>query len=254
MTSEPRHDAGLVGSAAARTFEALSRARRKRVFHPDGVGFAASLEPIGVGGLGDSALGREVEGVVRLSRSLGLPEWLPDPCGLGLRIPNAYGAGRHQDLLLVTSGSAPVARHAISPARGFLDRPYSTLLPYRLEGRLVVFATLPLAAAGPGPKLGELREREQAGIAFELVVASPRGDWRPVARISLGERLDPGETERLDLDPTNTGGGLELAGFLNRLRSPSYRASQAGREAAYREAEGRVSRGASVASPPPSAP
>jgi hypothetical protein len=36
-----------------------------------------------------------------LSRALGLPEWLPDPCGLAIRAPDAYGPGRHQDLLML---------------------------------------------------------------------------------------------------------------------------------------------------------
>ncbi len=232
----------------ARTFETLSRLRRKRIFHPDGVGFAAALEPLGSAERGPPGLVGEGEVVVRLSRALGLPEWLPDPCGLGIRVSDAYGPGRHQDLLLVTSGAAPFARHAISPARGFVDRPYSTLLPYRLDGSLVVFAALPVGVEGPGPKLTELRRRRVADLAFELAIASPGGAWQPFERLALGERLDPERTERLDLDPTNTGGGLELAGFLNRLRGPTYRASQAGREAAYRESDDdAVSRGASAA-------
>jgi hypothetical protein len=253
MASPQRREPSAVAVASARLFETLSRARRKRAFHPDGVGFAATLEPLGAEEVSGSALGRESEAVVRLSRALGLPEWLPDPCGLALRVPDAYGRGRHQDLLLVSSGSAPLARHAISPARGFFDRPYSTVLPYRLEGRLVVFAALPEPGSGQGPKLAELRRRDGAGLAFELALASPGGAWQRFARLALGERLDPAETERLDFDPTNTGGGLELAGFLNRLRGPSYRSSQAGREEAYREgardgpdASG-VSRGASAA-------
>jgi hypothetical protein len=221
-------------TAVARMFEALSRARRRRIFHPHGVGFAASLTPIGPGDLGASALESESAALVRLSRSLGLPEWLPDPCGLALRIPNAHGPGRHQDLLLVSSGEAPLARHAILPARHFLDRPYSTLLPYRLGGRLVVIGAWVRDGESRQTKLADLRERAAGGLVFDVAVASLRGPWRRVARLSLQGRLGAAETERLDLDPTNTGGGLELAGFLNRLRGPSYRASQAGREAAYR--------------------
>jgi hypothetical protein len=82
------------------------------------------------------------------------------------------------------------------------------------------------------PTLGDLRGRESAGIGFELLLADPRGEWRPVARLELAARMAPEETERLGFDPTNTGGGLELAGFLNRVRGPSYRASQQGRAAA----------------------
>jgi hypothetical protein len=214
----------------ARLFRGLSRLRGKRCFHPQGVGFAATLTPIAGAGRGAAALETPSRPIVRLSRSLGLPEPLPDPCGLAFRIPDAYGPGRHQDVLLVSSAQARLARHAILPSRGFLDRPYSSLLPYRLNGDLVLLIAKGLGD-GRGPLLAELCGRELGGLEFELGLATLTGSWRPVARLSLGERLAEEETERLDLDPTNTGGGLELAWWLNRLRGPSYRASQEGRGA-----------------------
>lgn len=213
-------------------FKELSRLRRKRIFHPFGVGFLARYTPIG-DGIGAPALERESEPLVRLSRSVGLPESLPDPCGLAFRFPDAYGAGAHQDLLLVSSGAAPLARHALLPSRGFCDRPYSSVLPYRLRGETVMLGARAVAPA-PGPKLAELRERKLGDLAFEIVLASVKGAWRPVGKLQLGERLPAEQTERLDLDPTNTGGGLELAGLLNDLRGPTYRGSQEGRAAANR--------------------
>jgi hypothetical protein len=214
-------------------FKELSRLRRKRIFHPFGVGFRGRYTPVGEGS-GALALERESEPLVRLSRSIGLPESLPDPCGLALRFPDAFGAGEHQDLLLVSSGVAPLARHALLPSRGFCDRPYSSVLPYRLQGETAMLGARAVAPA-PGPKLAELREREVGGLVFELLLADVGGSWKSVGRLALGERMPPEQTERLWFDPTNTGGGLELAGSLNRLRGPSYRASQEGREAAYRK-------------------
>ena len=177
-------------------------------------------------------LEREAEVQVRLSRALGLPEWLPDPCGLALRVPDAYGEGEHQDLLLVTSTLPPGGRHALMPSRGFCDLPYSTVLPYRVRGKTVLIGARALSPR-PGPKLADLRSRQVGGLEFELSVAGLAGGWRPVARLELGERLPPEQTERLDFDPTNAGGGLELVGWLNKLRGPTYSASQEGREAAY---------------------
>jgi hypothetical protein len=214
-------------------FRELSRRRRKRVFHPFGAGFAARYTPLAEN-LGAAVLERESEPLVRLSRSVGLPELLPDPCGLALRFADAYGPGAHQDLLLVSSGSAPGARHALLPSRGFCDRPYSSILPYRLRGETVMLGARALAPA-PGPKLAEVREREVGGLVFELLLAGVGGSWKALGRLALSARLPPEQTERLWLDPTNTGGGLELAGLLNRLRGPSYRGSQEGRAAAYRE-------------------
>ena len=212
-------------------FRELSRLRRKRIFHPFGAGFRAEYRPA-VTGIGASILERESEPLVRLSRSVGLPEFLPDPCGLAFRFPDAYGPAEHQDLLLVSSGTAPGARHTLLPSRGFGDRPYSSVLPYGLRGETVMLGARALGP-GPGPKLADLRERELGGLEFEILLASLRGEWRPLGRLVLGERLPAGQTERLDLDPTNTGGGLELVGPLNRLRGPAYRGSQEGRATAY---------------------
>jgi hypothetical protein len=219
---------GLAGAALASVFGAVSRARGRRSFHPHGVGFRATLEPFGEPS-GATALDRAGEATVRLSRSLGLPEWTLDPCGLALRLPDAHGPDRHQDLLLVSSGRRRGWRHALLPSRGFGDRPYSSLLPYRLRGDLVVVGARALAP-GPGPLLADLRAAPPA-LGFELGLARPGGEWRPVAVLSLQDRVSDDEIERLALNPVNTGGGLELAGFLNRMRGPSYRGSQGGRDA-----------------------
>lgn len=176
--------------------------------------------------------------IARLSRSLGLPEWAPDPCGLGLRIPDAHGPGRHQDILMVSSARAAIGRHAPLPARDFGARPLCTLLPYEVNGRLILIGARLAGGRGRGPKLAELRQRERAELDFDIEVAGIRGDWQPVARLSLGQRLPADSVERLDLDPTNTGGGLRLAGWVNRLRGPSYRRSQAGRATAYGNGRG----------------
>lgn len=219
---------------ASRLFESLSRLRGKRVFHPFGVGFAARLTPAGEGGAGASVFEREAEAQVRLSRSFGLPEWAPDPCGLAFRVPDAYGPGQHQDLLLVSSAAPPGGRHTLLPSRGFCDRPYSTVLPYRLREETVMIGARALAP-GPGPKLRDLAEREVGGLEFELAVAGLKDGWETAARLTLEERLPSERTERLDLDPTNCGDGLEPAGLLNKLRGPTYGGSQAGRETAYRQ-------------------
>lgn len=130
---------------------------------------------------------------------------------------------------MATSGTSPLTRYALLPARSVTDRPYTTLLPYRLRGELVIIGARPVQPAQPGPDLSELRRRDRAELEFELVAGRPAGPPWPVARLSLERRLGVEETERLAFDPTNTGGGLELAGLVNRLRGPSYRGSQAGR-------------------------
>jgi hypothetical protein len=221
-----------IARVVTESFSALSRIRGKRVFHPHGVGFGASLTSLGGPPTGSVLFDREEprSAIVRLSRSIGLPESLADPCGLAFRVPDAYGRDEPQDLLLVSSGARPLVRHLISPARGFADRLYSTLLPYRLNGALQIIGAV-ATSGGPGPKLAKLARRHRGGMTFRILLATPRGKWRPVASLELEERLPDDEIDDLQLDPANSGGGLELAGFLNRLRHPAYRGSQAGRGA-----------------------
>lgn len=202
------------------------------MFHPYGVGFTATLEPRTSLGTGAQLFdrGQVRPALVRLSRAAGLPESLADPCGLAFRIPDAYGPDRPQDLLLISSGRGFPARYLILPARGFADRPYSSLLPYRVDGELVLFGAEPFSPP-PGPGLADLAQRTRAEIAFRIKVATPSGPWREIAELTLGERLEDDAVEDLRLDPSNTGGGMELAGLFNRLRRPAYRGSQVGRGA-----------------------
>jgi hypothetical protein len=134
---------------------------------------------------------------------------------------------------LVTSAASPGARHLIAPASGFAHRIYSSLLPYRVSDALQLVGA---AAEGssPGPKLADLAERDRGDMTFRILLSTLRGEWRPVATLELDERLPADEVENLQLDPANTGGGLELAGLLNRLRHPAYRGSQRGRRAPRR--------------------
>jgi hypothetical protein len=109
---------------------------------------------------------------------------------IGPARPDAYGPGRHQDLLLASSGRAPLARHLLLPSRGFCDRPYSSILPYRLAGERVVVLALPDRGRGPGPLLAKLRERDQGELEFELAIAPlwVLGGPRPGSASALGCR------------------------------------------------------------------
>src|ERR671914_267831 len=82
-------------------FSALASARRPRadghpgarVLHPDGIGFAAKLELGGAEAGRDSLLGRRAThpAIVRLSRAIGLPQPIPEPLGVAVRIVDARG-------------------------------------------------------------------------------------------------------------------------------------------------------------------
>jgi hypothetical protein len=218
-----------VEGVTAALFGGLARLRGRRIFHPKGAGFDAQLINVGERSTGAELFDRSEpqRAIVRLSRSAGLPEALPDPCGLAIRVPDAYGARNDQDFLLVSSAAPPVARHLLLPSRGFADRPYSSLLPYRIGGQTTLVGAL-AQASRPGPKLADLDGVDDPP-SFRINLATPRGEWVPVADLVLGERRPEVATERLRFNPAHSGGGLEPVGFLNDLRPAAYRGSQAAR-------------------------
>ncbi|HVF74988.1 MAG TPA: hypothetical protein VM938_08060 [Acidimicrobiales bacterium] len=200
---------GAVARAgAAALFGALTAGRRKRVFHPVGGGFEATFNP--VAGAFDAPLfadGEPRRAVVRMSKGIGLPGRLPDVLGFAVKILEP-----EQDFLLVTSGSAPGARHLLWPAADACARPYSSILFFRAGCETVVFG-------------GELTEER----TFRLTAATATGPWRAAGFVELHDPLPDEVSQELHFNPANSGGGIEPVGPLNRLRDAAYRASQRAR-------------------------
>ena len=229
--------AWLVGAGGGATIGAVlaaaSALRRAKAVHPHGESFLAELRvhapssaPAGVRLLRAPGAHRAV---VRFSRSLGLPRPLPDLLGMSIRVVDAYGAGRHQDFLLVSSADLPVVHHVFLPAGDLQQRPYSSSLPYRIGGRLFVVGALP-DPRSPRPPGGDEFARLRAAAAtgalrFRLAFAPIEGRLRPAAELRIGAPL-PAAADALRFNPWNTGGGLELAGALNRMRRFAYPMSQ----------------------------
>lgn len=216
--------------------------RRGKAVHPHGATHRARLvvpkSPRAPAGSGLLAQAGEYAAVVRFSRSLGVPRPLPDLLGMSIRVPDAYGSGRHQDLLLVSSSYQPPLHRIFLPATDVQQRPYSSSLPYRAGDERFIIGALP-DPASPRPRGGNELERLGAAAAtgrlrFRLAVAPLAGRFREVAELHVGERLRE-EADALRFNPWNTGGGLELDGFLNRLRDYAYPLSQAAWRAARRD-------------------
>src|SRR5688572_10410885 len=95
----------LAGPLAAGVFGTLSAVRRRRIFHPYGRAFDATVDLVGLPGLAPSVLsssGRQ-RAIVRLSRGVGVPETLPDLLGVAVRLLDVGDDEPvHQDLLLVS--------------------------------------------------------------------------------------------------------------------------------------------------------
>jgi hypothetical protein len=220
----PRRSAGpltpaaeRLGAGAAAVFGALSAARRRRIFHPVGTAYDATLTVHG-GSRGAVLLdepGRR-PCIVRLSRGLGLHEPSPDILGVAVRVPDAYGPGAHQDLLLATAGSGPVVRSVPFLARSLDGGHYSSVLPHRIGDGYRYLGARPLTAGAGGRR-------------FALEVAAPLGDWAEVAVVELGSAWDEARSDALRFNPLFTGGGIEPVGLLQTVRRRVYAGSQAAR-------------------------
>lgn len=230
----------IAASVLAEAFELVARARSAKSLHPHGVVHEVRLRIHGgdvgrpdlLAGVPFLTTRAEHEGVVRFSRSLGLPERAPDILGIAVRLPDAHGRDRAQDLLLVTSGDGLLVHHLFVPGRGYFDRPFSSVLPYRGGGgQFIVGARLVRDAPVPsdqGSEFADLAAAAASGdLAYEVGVAPIRGRMVPLATLEVGARL-PDAADELHFNVWNTGGGLHPAGPVNALRDRVYRRSQRG--------------------------
>src|SRR4051812_48077654 len=133
----------LADTVTATAMQVGSTLRSARIFHPEGIAqrVTVTIRPTSqdpdANELGVPLLDRpgSYEGVVRFSRGASLPEPLPDVLGLAVRISDANGRGKDQDILVGSSLELPVGRQLLVPTIGFRGTTLSSVLPYRLGGR-----------------------------------------------------------------------------------------------------------------------
>lgn len=229
--------AGLAPFAAA-----VSRARRARMFHPDGLVFRARTEPLTrhvelqsvAERLAGSTLARFSSALWRQPH-----EW-PDVLGAALRF-GWNGSSGAQDLLLATirfPWTMPLAPLATN-YRSFLWNHYHAVSPFTVEGagRVKLRLRSPRLRNGLGSTRREhLEHAVRAGRAvFDLELrrlgTSPWSRrWEPLVRVTL---IGPVELDQsaLRFSPFNELAGLHPAGFVHALRLAAYGASQRARPA-----------------------
>lgn len=212
----------------------IAAARGGKAVHPAGVVYGGRLtvEDSPHAPVASQLLGTPAEHPVllRFSRSLGVPRPIPDLLGVSLRVLDAYGAGRHQDFMLVSSVDLPVLHHIFVPAGDTQQRPYSSSLPYRAGDETFIVGVVPDAHSPRPPGRDEFDRLDRAAatgrLTFGLAVAAIGGRFRRVGTLRVGERL-PQSVDALRFNPFNSGGGMAPAGVLNRLRDYAYPLSQA---------------------------
>jgi len=228
---DPKRILAAFGGVALGALQAgLAAARRGKAFHPHGEVYAARVTisaPIADRGLFGAPA--EYAALVRFSRALGLPRPLPDLLGLSIRVFDVYGAGRHQDLLLVSSADWPIVHHLFLPAGDVQQRPYSSASTYRAGARRVLLGALAHPASPGGTGATELERARSAAatgrLRFRLAVAAPLGRMRPVGELHVGAPLPPA-ADALRFSPLNAGPGLEPVGVVNGMRRYAYPMSQ----------------------------
>lgn len=224
------------GWGVAAVLGGVAAARGGKAVHPDGIVHDARVV---IDGSADAPPGssllsepREHAAIVRFSRSVGLPRPVPDLLGLSLRVLDAYGPDEHQDVLVITSLDIPVLHHLFVPATDAQQRVYSSSLPYRAGDRSFLLGVLPdPTSPRPGGEDEFARVRAAAAtgeLRFGLGVAPVGGRFRRVGTIHVGAPRSP-ELDALRFNPVeHTGGGLQPAGALNRMRAMAYPLSQRG--------------------------
>jgi hypothetical protein len=208
----------------------LSLLRGERAVHARGTTLHARLLVPGGAGLGVPLFDEPGAhtAVARFSRAVGVPDALPDVLGVGVRVLDAHGPGRHQDLLLDSTSELPLARRLPLPMYDLLGAPYGSLTPYELAGRRHLLWLLPDDSAPPTRSLSQLAGRGD-GTRLRLAVSSAHGAPRQVAALELGG-TSPGGRE-IRFSPDVTGGGIAPAGWLQDFRRSAYRASHVGPDA-----------------------
>ncbi|MGK5440682.1 phosphodiesterase [Micromonospora sp. URMC 105] len=231
----PRLAAGAA-AAVAGAAAVLTRRRGARLLHPAGRSFTAEVmiwgtpgPPTGVALLDEPG---RYPATVRVSRGVPTPDGWPDVLGLAVRLHLA--GARAFDLLVSSSGAAPVLRNVPLPRRRFAGT-YSTIMPFRAGARRLWLAAL---ADPDSPDLGRSLAEVAAATRADaprlvLAVASAVGPWRPIGQVTLGGQLDARTDAALAFDPVrNLPAGLRAAGPLAWLREQTYRGSRRARGAA----------------------
>jgi len=224
MTQQLRVSSAVTASAGqafAGLFRLLKLARPDRPIHPQGLGLHGTLtrtgNPSGPSGIDWLDAPGTDQVVARFSRSLGLPQVLPDILGLALRV-SPPGAGGPADVLFASTGWGLPGRFLLVPRLDVAGAAMTTLMPYR---------------GSRGPVLLGLRTRSlppgslaSGAWVLGLHWATPGGRWRECGEVRLQAGASPTDIP-LRFDPLeHQPPGAQAYSWTRRLRKPSYRAAR----------------------------
>ncbi|WP_127818390.1 hypothetical protein [Microbacterium sp. CPCC 204701] len=217
--------AGLVLRAG---FALLLVIRRPRPIHPRGVVLEGEIRWVprtrefGIAWI-DGPPGQTARVTARVSRSIGLPDWLPDIIGLAVRTQSGSAPA---DLELASTGIGVPGRFLLRPHRFPARATLSTLLPYRgVRGPVLICArTTPSSRVSDDVAVGSAAPHSP--WTLRIYAAEPTGLWHVFAEMTL-QRSGLADDASLRFDavrhPLPGTGAYE---WTRRLRLPSYRLVQ----------------------------
>jgi hypothetical protein len=162
---------------------------------------------------------------VRLSRGFNRRLSRTDVHGVAIRIVDAGGTGRHQDLLLATSKPNASGMESTSFSLGYEPRFTSTLHLGSPQGPVLVVAR-PIGAV---PDDALVHGGAAGAMQLALGVQVKGLEERQVGVVTLGAALDAEETAALHFTIEHDWGGIQPWGVLNDARVVVYRAAAWGR-------------------------
>ncbi|WP_146752022.1 hypothetical protein [Microbacterium sp. SMR1] len=219
MTALPRAPlARGAGMLLRGFFGALLMLRRPRPIHVRGTMLTGTVRWVGperrsgISWIDEPPQSGEAKVVARLSRSVGLPDALPDIYGLAVRLSGESASPEVDagDIEFASTGRGVPLRYALLPLRRPERARFGILLPYRgRRGPVLLSAT----TVDGSPDAADWR--------LLLSFASPLGSWRPFALVRLTRAAWPGEQPRFDAG-RRVLPGARVYPWVRALRQPSY--------------------------------
>lgn len=217
-----------ISDVASWPVELGAAVRHRRLFHPSGVLARGSLERTAPSGRGLPLYSCQVVG--RLSKGVGTPDSLPDIAGLAWRLPPQL-SGTPWDVLLASTLAGN--RFLLWPANSWAGITFSSLMPMRFEGSLWwLRARLNTQFDGSGLSLGSVNAQlERGGMEFDIEQSSISGEFEPLARLLLREKLPHGRDVSFDPAVHTAAGVRMVPDWLADVRRVTYHRSRMGRAA-----------------------
>ncbi|MFV8172659.1 phosphodiesterase [Mycolicibacterium peregrinum] len=202
--------------------------RHRRLFHPNGVLARGHLERTTPVGTGLPLYSCDVVG--RLSKGIGTPDSVPDIAGLAWRMPPQL-SGTPWDVLLASTLAGN--RFVLWPANSWAGITFSSVMPLRFEGALWwLRARLTTDFDGAGLSLDSVNQQlERGGVEFDIEQSPATGEFEPVARLSLREKLPHGRDVSFDPALHEADGVRLVPTWLADIRRSAYHGSRVGRDA-----------------------